>query len=89
MDFAANDPRKSVDRHRESLLAPKARVEARVEQQLNESLISTFYDYCTDCPDDPPCASNDPAWRQHLARQHEHLASMRLAIKERLKSLTS
>ena len=73
-------------RHRERLLVLKQ----RVEQQMKDSefLIAALDDYCKECPDDPPCASNDPAWRQQLTRQHENLAAMRLGIRERLKQLT-
>jgi hypothetical protein len=73
-------------RHRERLLVLKQ----RVEQQMKDSefLISALDDYCKECPI-PPCASNDPAWRQQLTRQHENLAAMRLGIRERLKRLPS
>lgn len=86
MTSRTHNPGNRIDRRRARLLALKL----RIEQQLKESecLISALDDYCTECPDDPPCASNDPAWRRHLAQQHEHLAAMRSAIKERLEKIT-
>jgi hypothetical protein len=83
MVIAIHKSAKRLARHRERLLLLKQ----RVEQQMKDSefSISALDDYCKECPDDPPCASNDPAWRQQLTRQHENLASMLLAIREKLK----
>ena len=43
----------------------------------------TLQDYCRDNPDEKPCAANDPAWLQQLARQREELGALLGAIREK------
>jgi len=58
----------------------------RIQKQINDAdcLLAAIDEYCRENPDDCACVASDPNWREQIVRQHEELAAMLMAIREKI-----
>jgi hypothetical protein len=83
MALEAQSAAARVKRRRERLTT----LHDRIRQQINDAdcLLGTIDEYCRENPDDCACAANDPTWREQIIRQREDLATVLMAIREKLR----